>query len=98
MMASFEKSFSKKKEPIPFKKEPKLTETSEAVVQFSRDFDLMRKKFGEMHHNMSDYQENIKTLNQQVSQLKNENIKLNSDIKVIRNEHSEMVHTVYKLE
>jgi uncharacterized coiled-coil DUF342 family protein len=58
----------------------------------------MRKKFGEMHSNMSEYQENIKTLNQQVSQLRNENIKLNSDIKVIRNEHSEMVHTVYKLE
>jgi uncharacterized coiled-coil DUF342 family protein len=71
MMASFENSFSKRKEPISLKNEklpePKLTETSEAVVQFSRDFDLMRKKFGEMHTNMSQYQENIQTLNKQVS-------------------------------
>jgi hypothetical protein len=62
MMESFDNSFRKIKEPIQtisLKKEkitaPKLTETSEAVVQFSRDFDLMRKKFGEMHTNMSEY-------------------------------------------
>ena len=30
--------------------------------------------------------------------MKDENLKLNTDIRVIRNEHSEMAHTVYKLE
>ena len=30
--------------------------------------------------------------------MKNENLKLNSDIKVIRNEHNEMAHSIYSLE
>jgi uncharacterized protein YdcH (DUF465 family) len=30
--------------------------------------------------------------------LKNENLKLNSDIRVIRNEHNEMSHSIYSLE
>ena len=73
-------------------------ESSEAVLQFSRDFDLMRKKFGEMHAQMSGYQNNIGGLMKEVKELKDENLKLTTDIKVIRNEHSEMAHTIYTLE
>lgn len=51
MQATFEKSFSK---PVPAEPEKKF-ESTEAVLQFSRDFDLMRKKFGEMHSQMSEY-------------------------------------------
>jgi hypothetical protein len=40
-----------------------VTETSDAVVQFSKDFDLMRKKFGEMHDEMIQYKQNINGLN-----------------------------------
>lgn len=47
---------------------------------------------------MSEYQSNIGGLMRQVKELKDENLKLNTDIRVIRNEHSEMAHTVYKLE
>ena len=34
----------------------------------------------------------------QVKELKDENLKLSTDIKVIRSEHSEMAHTIYSLE
>ena len=34
----------------------------------------------------------------QVTKLNDENLKLNSDIKVIRVEHSEMLHTIHSLE
>ena len=93
MQATFEKSFSKQV-PEPEKK----FESTEAVLQFSRDFDLMRKKFGEMHSQMSEDQGSIKALMSQVKELKDENLKLNTDIKVIRNEHSEMAYTVHRLE
>lgn len=35
---------------------------------------------------------------EQISNLKTENIKLTSDIKIIRNDHSELLHNVYQLE
>ena len=51
-----------------------------------------------MQNKMSEHLENIDALNSKVNRLQDENIKLNSDIKVIRTEHSEMLHTVYSLE
>ena len=71
---------------------------SDSVVQFSKDFDLMRKKFGEMMEQMKTYQSQIADLTGNVSTLQNQNVKLNSDITVIRAEHSEMMHTVYQVE
>ena len=44
-----------------------ITQSSDAVVQFSKDFDLMRKKFGEMHNEMIQYKQNIQGLNSQVT-------------------------------
>lgn len=58
----------------------------------------MRKKFGEMHNEMQQYKHNIEGLNSQVTKLKDENLKLTTDIKVIRSEHTGMLHTVRKLE
>jgi predicted nuclease with TOPRIM domain len=58
----------------------------------------MRKKFIEMTEKMKEYNDNIKSLTGQVNKLNDENLKLNSDIKVIRVEHSEMLHTIHKLE
>ena len=67
------------------------------MVQFSKDFDLMRKKFIEMHDQMQTYEKSISQLDGEVKKLGNENLKLNTDIKVIRNEHSEVIHTVHNL-
>ena len=33
-----------------------------------------------------------------MTQLRDENLKLNTDVKIIRNEHTELLHTVHKLE
>ena len=72
--------------------------SSEAILQFSKDFDLMRKKFGDILEKMQVYDRSFLAMNKQIDKLQSENIKLTSDIKVIRNEHTEMVHSVYKLE
>ena len=47
---------------------------------------------------MQQYKHNIEGLNSQVTKLKDENLKLSTDIKVIRSEHTGMLHTVRKLE
>ena len=47
---------------------------------------------------MTTHLENIAALNGKVGGLQDENIKLNADIKVIRTEHSEVLHAVYGLE
>lgn len=51
-----------------------------------------------MQASMNDHLENIDGLNKKVARLQDENTALNADVKVIRNEHSEMVHKVYELE
>jgi hypothetical protein len=56
MLNTFDQSFHKVR-----------TEPSEAVLQFSKDFDLMRKKFGEMHTNMNTHQESMSQLTKQVA-------------------------------
>jgi len=58
----------------------------------------MKKKFLEMQTSMSEHLDNIATLNARVARLQDENTVLNADVKVIRNEHSEMVHKVFDLE
>jgi hypothetical protein len=58
----------------------------------------MRKKFVEMQGNMASHVENITVLNDKIGGLQDENIKLNSDVKVIRTEHSDVLHAVYGLE
>ena len=58
----------------------------------------MKKKFLEMQTAMSAHLENMATLNQKVGRLQNENTSLNADVTIIRNEHSDMVEKVGKLE
>ena len=53
---------------------PKLTEPSAAVVHFSQDFDLMRKKFLGMQNQMDEYKETIEKLTNQVELLRAENL------------------------
>jgi hypothetical protein len=35
---------------------------------------------------------------EEIEKLKTENIKLGTDVKIIRNEHSEILHSLYSLE
>ena len=47
---------------------------------------------------MASHQEDVAALNSKFAGLHDENLKLNSDIKVIRTEHSEVLHVVHGLE
>lgn len=47
---------------------------------------------------MDTHLENIAALNSKVRGLQDENLKLNADMKVIRTEHSDVLHAVHGLE
>ena len=47
---------------------------------------------------MSDNENTVKTLQEDVERLKIENLKLNTDVKIIRSEHSEILHSLYSME
>jgi len=47
---------------------------------------------------MSENEEKTKYLQEEIETLKTDNVKLSSDMKIIRGEHSEMLHTLYSLE
>ncbi len=47
---------------------------------------------------MAQHVDNVTALNNKIGGLQDENIKLNADIKVIRTEHSDVLHAVYGLE
>jgi len=47
---------------------------------------------------MDTHLENIAALNSKVGGLQDENLKLNADMKVIRTEHSDVLHAVHGLE
>ena len=58
----------------------------------------MRRMFIDMQTNLKQCQESVLKLTDEVRSLKNENIKLTSDITVIRREHNEMAESVYNIE
>ena len=58
----------------------------------------MRRMFIDMQINLKQCQESVLKLTDEVRSLKNENIKLTSDITVIRREHNEMAESVYNIE
>ena len=51
-----------------------------------------------MQSTMKSHRDDVAELNSKLGGLQNENLKLNADIKVIRTEHSEVLHVVHGLE
>jgi septal ring factor EnvC (AmiA/AmiB activator) len=51
-----------------------------------------------MQSRLTDNEEKCRALESEVDKLRIENVKLNTDVKIIRNEHSEILHSLYTLE
>ncbi len=51
-----------------------------------------------MQGRMSDNEEKCRLLESEVDKLRIENVKLTTDVRIIRNEHSEILHSLYTLE
>ena len=58
----------------------------------------MRNKIISLSQRLQENEEKTGHLNEEVEKLKTENIKLTTDVKIIRNEQSEVLHSLYSLE
>lgn len=58
----------------------------------------MKNKILQMQQRLDTGEDKTKTLEEEVEKLKTENVKLATDVKIIRSEHSEIMHTLYSLE
>ncbi len=52
----------------------------------------------QMQNRLNGQEEKTKSLEDLVEKLKTENLKLSTDVKIIRNEHSEILHSLFNLE
>ena len=71
---------------------------SEAFEAFATDFALLRKTVMSLQTKLSEQSERIHSLENEVDILKTENLKLTTDVKLIRNEHQELINTMFSLE
>jgi len=60
---------------------------TEAFEAFATDFALLRKTVMSLQSKLSEQSERILSLENEVDILKTENLKLTTDVKLIRNEH-----------
>jgi hypothetical protein len=58
----------------------------------------MKTKMMQMQNRLNGQEEKTKSLEDLVEKLKTENLKLSTDVKIIRNEHSEILHSLFNLE
>ena len=58
----------------------------------------MKNKFVQLQQRLMDQEEKTRDLETQVDKLNTENLKLTTDVKIIRNEHSEILHSLFTLE
>lgn len=65
---------------------------------FATDFTLMKKTLLQLSHKVGEQADRISGLEIDIEQVKNENLKLTTDIKIIRNEHQEVLNSMFSLE
>ena len=65
---------------------------------FSQDFDYIKEKLIKVQQRLDDSEKERRQMETQLEVVKTENVKLISDIKIMRNEHSEIMHTMTTLE
>ena len=71
---------------------------SEAFEAFATDFALLRKTVVCLQTKISEQNEKINFLENEMDQMKTENLKLTTDVKLIRNEHQELINTMFSIE
>lgn len=71
---------------------------SEAFDLFAQDFAHMKKTILQMQQRQDNGEDKMKLLEEEVERLRTENVKLTTDVKIIRSEHSEIMHSLYTLE
>lgn len=71
---------------------------SEAFESFTNDFSIMKKTLLQLSHKVTQQAERVTTLEVDVQGLKTENLKLLTDMKVLRNEHQEVLNSLFTQE
>ena len=71
---------------------------SEAFESFAQDFAHMKNKMIQLQQRLTNQEEKTQELESTVSKLKTENVKLSTDVKIIRNEHTEILHSIFNLD
>lgn len=59
------------------------------------DFNRLKRQVLDLTGVLETQTENQKVIHETVSKLQTENIKLKAEMKILRDEHSELLHTVY---
>eukprot|EP00347_Sterkiella_histriomuscorum_P010150 403377411 len=70
----------------------------EGFQDFAKDFSLMKNKLLQLQQTVIMNEEKTQVLESNVDKLKTENLKLTTDIKIIRNEHSEILHKLISID
>ena len=75
-----------------------VTTPTNAVSKMARDYEYLKEKIIKMQHQLDESDRERTRLETRLDSVKTENIKFISDIKVMKNEHSEIMHTMSKIE
>jgi hypothetical protein len=71
---------------------------SEAFEAFSSDFALMKKSLLHVTHKLGLQNDRIQSLEDEMDGVRTENLKLVTDMKIIRNEYQEVLNSMFTLE
>lgn len=69
-----------------------------AIKQMARDYEYLKEKVLRMQQKLDESNRDKDTLEKQLDALKTENVKFVSDINIMKSEHSEIMHTMSKVE
>ena len=72
--------------------------SSQSLAKFMNDFNRMKLKMNVILTTQKEQEEKIKTLESMVDRLTAENIKVNSDMRILRDEHTEVLHQMFSFE
>ena len=66
------------------------------MAQFIHDFNRMKMKINNLLTKQKESDEKIKGLEETVDRLFAENVKTNADMKILRDEHTEVLHAMFQ--
>ena len=70
-------------------------EEESGLAQFMHDFNRMKIKINNLLSKQKDSDEKIGALEGMVDRLFAENVKVNADMKILRDEHTEVLHSIF---
>ena len=68
------------------------------LAQFMHDFNRMKIKINNLLTKQRESEEKISSLEGMVDRLFAENVKVNADMKILRDEHTEVLHSIFAYE